>query len=340
MPTERTHNYAAKNGVRNEWIRFLGDAGVLGDPHDASGFYLPGIENIELELYRRLGIDPRRLVGAEHLVHLAPLVRERDVMTLVQGSISKAVEAVIAQQLHPLTFAHVDLDGSYHTFLEDFLSLFRVFPTRTGGCLCVTSYSARDDETVMQGVVNTSKFYSVAGNMGQFWKDYGRMLERHTALRRMLVDSRSEDHAHLSRELGFLWWIALVMGTVEESVQDGRLSVVHRSYIDTLEGPLRSLTEHVQSISTNARDFRLVHEPALRDLVSKTRCPLWPDRFEHYAYHTTGHQPMRTWMIRLIHVPEGMEPPTHLEIIEQLWNMAVRTPLVFYNESGVRVSFD
>jgi len=337
MSTERTYNYPAKNAVRKAWMQFLPSS--FASPALTRGLYLPGHTNFELSGYLEKGLQAQNLIGVEHdetIFDRISLLGSG--IELVKGSIKDAVEQIASRGLHPVTFANFDFDGSCHTFIEDVLSVFRIFPTKDSAYLSVSSYMARDDEAVLQGMVNTSKFYSVFESATQFWTAYGRMMDRYTALRRQLPGSSVEDHAHLSRELGFLWWIALVMGCVD--YQDGHTWSVKQSSLELYEDILREITVRARERIGDAGEFRVLSDSRLGERLRQRSCYLWPDRFEHFVWFTAQRQPMRTWMIRLEPFGQNDVRPTHFEIVEQLWNMATKTPLVYFDHSGTKISFD
>lgn len=337
MPTERSYDYPAKNAVRRAWMQFLPSTFFSSVP--VRGLYLPGNANLELPGYLEKGLRAKNLIGVEHDERIVDRIGALGSgIELVSGSIKDAVQRIKDRRWNPVTFANFDFDGSCHTFIEDVLSVFSVFPLTDYAYLSVSSYMARDDEAVLQGIVNTSKFYSSFEQAAPFWAAYGTMMDRYSALRRQLAGSTVEDHAHLSRELGFLWWIALVMGCVED--QDGQTWAVNQTYLDSFEDILREITHRARERIGDMGEFRVLCDLRLGERLNQRMCYLWPDRFEHYVWFTAHRQPMRTWMIRLQSFGNEEVRPTHFEIVEQLWNMATKTPLVYFNQSGTRISFD
>lgn len=339
MVVERTHDYPAKNAVREAWMRFLPQ--FFSNPTNIYGLYLPGLENLERNLYLSKGLSDENLVGVDYNNdHIAILKPQYEDMQIISGNITEAVHTMRSEGKSPITFANLDFDGSYHTFLKQALSVFSIFPADTGGYLCVTSYCSRDQGTVVQGIINTSKIFSVFSDKAMFWKDYGKMMTRYYALKQQLSGSSTiSDHAHLSRELGFLWWIALVMGTVEPKREDGTWKC-KESYVQTVDKSLKDITRRALEVVGSEAEFHLSPDDKLGTLLENRTCQLWPDRFGHYAYYTANNQPMRTWMMRIIPVPHGETKPTHKEVVLQLWKMAAGSPLIYVNPSGTHVIFD
>lgn len=337
MSLERSYDYPAKNAVRRAWMQFLPLS--FQSSSYVRGLYLPGNANLELSGYLEKGVQAHQLIGAEHNEDVYERIKaQASGIHLVQGSIQEAVRQIKEREWNPLTFANFDFDGSCHTFVEDVLSVFSVFPLNDPAYLSVSSYSARDDEAVLQGIVNTSKFYSTFESTAQFWASYGRMMDRNTALRRQLPGSSVEDHVHLSRELGFLWWMALVMGSIDRC--ENAVWTVNESYTQSFNDILQDITRRAMERIGDQGEFRVLSDPRLGQQLRNRVCSLWPDRFEHYVWFTAQRQPMRTWMIRIQPLGQEEPRPTHFEVVEQLWNMATRTPLVYLNHSGTKISFD
>ena len=340
METERSYDYPAKNAVREAWMRFLPLFAMRDLEHPIRGLYLPSTQNLELSGYLAKGMDPNGLIGVEH----DPRWQDRIEMhghkiALVRGTIQDAVQMVRDKKWYPLTFANFDFEGSYHTFIRDVLSVFSVLPAQDASYITVSSYCARDDDALLQGIINTSKFYSTFDSSTQFWSAYGRMKDRYSALRRQLSGGGSlEEHTHLSRELGFLWWIALALGTIEN--RNGTVWSVTESYMETFDDILQDISRRVSVHTDEPGEFRVLNDPRLSDRLKARTCSLWPDRFEHYVWFTAQHQPMRTWMIRIQPIEADSPKPTHFEIIEQLWNMATRTPLVYFTNNGTKITFE
>lgn len=338
---ERTHNYPAKNTARDTWIHFC----PASLSKQASGLYLPGPENLELSGYRKKGIDLSRWFGAEQDESLWPLVEANaGGVRIVRGNMQAAVKEVIAARCYPLSVVHMDFDGSYGTFVEQIFSVFTVFPAKEGW-LCVTSYSARDEATLLQGMVNTSKFYSGLKDLPSFWEIYGIMFRRHVHLKKLL-DSRVPDYTHLTREIGFLWWIALILGVV--SRKQAGLWTIDRQYLERVGHVLAEITARAEQILTAISDkkghtkmtaeVKVVRDTQLADILDQHRTLLWPESFAHYVYYTSQRQPMRVWMFKITEHPSGLQRPTHQELLEQVWRLARRAPLVYIDEGGTEIN--
>lgn len=333
---ERTHDYGAKNVVRAEWMRFL--PAPFSNPETVHGLYLAGHENLELEHYLRMGIAPDNLVIPEHDTRLLPLVRRRSGgVRVVHGRVIDAVQAIVSERRPRLLFANLDFDGSFGTYRDDLLSVFTVFPTEEEGYLGVTSYCARDDETIGQGIVDLSKFYSGLGDREMYLRDIGSMIARHRHLRHYQSEMTSPDHAHIARTMSFLWWVAVGMGLVD-SGQNG-YGTFDRAYLD---GPVNAVLARIDArareLSDRPSDFHLVYEAELASVLATRNSALWPTDFRHIAYQTQGSQPMRTWFLRIEPVLDAAARPTLQDVLRQLWKLAVRAPLEFIDEGGTLIS--
>lgn len=302
------------------------------DPQ-AYGLYLPGIQNLELQSYRRKRMSEQRLIGIENDPERIDAVRENaGRINLLHGNVPDAVQFIQESDLPRLRFANLDFEGLYNRLIGEILSLFRVFPSEKGGYLCVTSFSSRDEETLLQGMIHTSKFYSGRRLRGEFLVDYSRMVNRYASLgRNRSHPLRTPDYSHLTRELGFLWWMTLVMGVMQ--YEEGGYGFVDETYLKKIDVILEKIRERASALAEGKLDFHLVHESELADVMSQQRCCLYPSKFQHYIYYN-GHQlPMHVWMLKIDFVKEGKRP-THQEVLERVWELATRTPLVSVDKNG------
>src|SRR3989338_8633799 len=212
---ERTHDYPAKNAAREAWMRFLPESFLP----NASGLYLSGTENLEREGYVRKGISPARLVSPEHLGKLQPSVEANaQGIQIVRGSIQDAVRFIEAEKLSPLSVVHLDFDGLYNTFIQQILSVFRVFPNETEGWIALTSFRAR------------------------------------------------ADHAHLTRELGLLWWIAFILGLVGPLKHGVR--IVDTAHLEHIDAVLQRITRRASECVEAEKEVRVFREAELAKRLS------------------------------------------------------------------------
>ncbi|MCX6714277.1 MAG: hypothetical protein NTX72_00490 [Candidatus Uhrbacteria bacterium] len=327
-----TYNYPAKNTVRSAWMEFLPDTFVQSD----SGLYLPGHENLELAAYLEKGLVPKQMVGVEQDPLLIDHVRENAQGTLiVHGNVTSAVQYIEQTQTTNLRFANLDLSNSYRDSIEQILSLFRVFPSSQGGYLAVTSYSARDNETLTEGVINTSKFFSVVKSQEQFFGPYGQMLNRYRAMHGTWNRSEKNKHTHLTRTLGFLWWIGLVLGSVRKA-RTGRY-VIDELYLSQIKSEIDAISEEARLLVEGDRNFHLVRNKSLGKLFAKRRSELVPTRLQQFIHLSRRSQPMQTWMLHIAPMT-GAQKPTHQEVIGDLWQLMTHGTLVMVDESGTRVT--
>lgn len=334
--TERSYDYPAKNAVREEWMCFL--PLDLSHPNDF-GLYLPGPENLELPGYLQRGMAVTRLIGAEHdPTVVGRVIANSGWIQLVRGSLLDAVHHCEWHELPRLRFANLDFDGNQHTFLEEMLGLARVFPSIRGSYLGVTSYAARDKGALVQGVVNACKFYSGLTSSSMFSHEYGHMLRRYKHLLRLIPNSEASVHAHVQRELGLLWWIVLMLAVIDP-LEGTRLSVFDQGFIDRLDETLRELTSQVETDLSDGNGTERVIFLAnreLRDVLSGRRVSWWVNDLRRLAYWSLNRQPMRTWYFRIVPLAQGQEE-TAQSLLEQMWTLASRAPLIYVDPDGEHV---
>lgn len=333
---ERTYDYPAKNTVREEWMRFLPPD--LSHPNDF-GLYLPGCENLEINGYLNKGMSARRLIGAEH----DPSVIERVItnsggIRLIRGSLLDAIHDCEWNNLPRLRFANLDFDGNQHTFLEEILALARIFPSIRGSYLGVTSYAARDKGALVQGIVNGCKFYSGLPTSSTFAHEYGHMLRRYEHLLHLIPRSEQGAHAHVQRELGLMWWIVLMLSVIDP-LEGSRVSVFDQRFIDALEWTLGDLTGSVQAQlqDGNGTDRMIfLANRDLRNVLASRSVSWWVNDLRRLAYWSLNRQPMRTWYFRIVPVSPG-QVETAQALLEQIWVLASRAPLVYVDSDGEQV---
>lgn len=322
----RTFNNPAKNGVRDDWMSFQPDT---YEPDDLI-VYLPGEENLEFPGYRAKGVRPKQLIGAENVeARFGRVQANAPGIYVERGSVQQAVETIVRERRGRVRAANLDFEGSYLTYVRDLYSVFRVLHDRRESYLAVTSYAGRGRDTIAQGVLNTSKFYSSMGSSFTFYGEYGRMLRRHNRITARF-DSEAEEHTHLSRELGLLWSIVLGVGLVDPG-SDG-YNVLDEIGLARVETGLNKIEQRFDADATMRPDA-LLNVPELADLLKERRTWYWPSEFRHYAYMSANHQPMRTWFFK-IHPEQANERRTLWEVMRQIWDLAVMTPLIFVDQDG------
>lgn len=324
--TERTYDYPSKNAVREAWMDFLPD---FHGTH-AHGLYLPGPENLELPGYLKKGCLSQHLVGCEHNKAAAFRLARRPTPTrLVGGNIRDGVELIESIGWPRLTFANLDFDGMYDTYVEEIMSLFRVFPAATDGYLAITSYGARDDECLEQGAVNISKFHVASGH-GGFLPEVGALCDQWMVVKRLVRSDIPCQH-YVSREIGLLWWLALLMSAVGYQ-DDTAYGAIDTAFVGRIQEALEVLTSKVKILG-RATHFLLLDEPQITAWFAQQPAMLWPTDLRHFLYHSQGNQPMHTWFLRIC----CMEPPhlpTAQEVVRQVWQLAMRAPVVYVDETG------
>jgi hypothetical protein len=333
---ERSYDYPAKNTVREEWMRFL--PSDLSHPNDY-GLYLPGSENLELDGYLRRGMLITRLLGAEHDSSVMPqVIANSGGIRLIRGSLLDAIHHCEWYDLPRLRFANLDFDGNQHTFLEEILALARIFPSVRGSYLGVTSYAARDRGALVQGVVNACKFYSGLPASSAFSQQYGRMLRRYEHLLRLIPNSEASAHAHVQRELGLLWWIVLMLAVIDP-LEGSRQSVFDQRFIDQLDEMLGELSHQVETELADGNGTERVvflANRGLRDVLAARRVSWWVNDLRRLAYWSLNRQPMRTWYFRIVPLAPRQQE-TAQSLLEQLWTLASRAPLVYVDSDGEQV---
>ncbi|OGL62233.1 hypothetical protein A3C09_01720 [Candidatus Uhrbacteria bacterium RIFCSPHIGHO2_02_FULL_47_44] len=325
----RDYDYPAKNTVRDAWMRFLPE---FFQDTQAHGLYLPGHQNLEFPCYEQKRLSKDRLIGIEHdPSRFAAVKRKANGIRLIHGNVRDAVCEIEQQHIPRLRFANLDFEGLYSRLISEILSLFRVFPSTSGGYLCVTSFSSRDEETLLQGMIHTSKFYSGRAERTEFMSDYGRMVNRYVALKHILKDPRASDHSHLTRELGFLWWMTLVMGVMQ--FPGDTYGIIDEAYLTELDAILERIDERSRARSEGTLDFHLVYDTELATrMCAHTSC-LWPSGFQHFIYYTAPGLPMHVWMLKIDFI-NTKKKPSHQDVLEQVWQFATRTPLIYVDKMG------
>jgi hypothetical protein len=330
----RSHNNPSKNRVREAWMEWL--PASYDTCRSPVGLYLQGRENLELSGYRAKNLMPRQLVGCENnMGELPAVVRSAHGVRVIAGSPSEAVAILMRERVDPLLFANLDFEGAYETYAPDILATLRLLvPTDENEPtdLAVTSFAGRA-HALKLGSLHASKFHSTLGDHEIVHTQLAMMERRYGIVASMLADPYAERFGHLRRELGFLWWV--VMGL-------GLMGVGRRRYGEYDTGFLRaSVNPALRSIEARLSDgsqrngLRLVREPALAEALERQVTRLWPTAFKHILYYSPLHQPMQTWFIKIWRMDEGAY--TVRDLVRQVWDLAVRTPLTFISSDGMEV---
>lgn len=325
--SERSYDYPAKNAVRESWMNFL--PSTFPNPKETFGLYLPGEENLEFPGYAGKGMLPGALIAAEREDERFETVKRNGCgVRLVHGNVGDAVRMAEKSRLPRLAFANLDFEGSYHTFLEEMLSVFRIFPREAdGGYLAVTSFAGRDDETLAQGVANISKFSSGL-DPSSFWSGFDKLMAKHRAFKQM-IDPRTPDHTHVSRTLGLLWWISVAM-SITEYPPDG-YGRLHKGFLKRIDKPLDAITDRAKKLKRGT-DIYVVSEPSLADALRDRSAMLWPTEFRQIIYYNKHAHPMQTRFFRIWVDRTGER--TASEVLEQVWKLAVAAPIQYYDKTG------
>ncbi len=330
---EYRYDYRAKNTLRAAWMRLL--AHVLERPCSAYGLYLPGVQHLEQQGYADLGIVPAHRIGCEHDPLLQESVaRNADGITVVNGSVQDGVDRAIALGWPCLDFANVDLNGPYNSYVDQILSLFRLFPGQSLGALAVASYSARDDAALETGMLNLSKFFS-ALDSATYHEGVAKMIARWEALQDFYGSGVSAPLA-LSREIGLLWWLFYACALIDPSPTG--VSGIDEDWRQSLEPHLVSVEEGMHDTGKFG-EYRLIHVPGLRDVLEMRRTVLSPRSLAMFVHYSkTGNQPMRTWFLTVARENVPIEQrPTALALLGDFWDLAAKTPLVLVSKQGVLV---
>lgn len=334
----RTYDYPAKNAVRERWMRFL--PASFTSHMQVHGLYLPGAENLELSGYLAKGLNPANLIGLEREDQTFRKLRRRAGGIVAQkATTEEAIKKICLTGGPLLTFASLDFESSYHHFAANtILPLFQILPAQEAGYLSVTSYAARDSELSELALTNLTRFQSALGNPDGFYTNLGRILDRFTDQKKQ-VDSEATDHAHMCRELGFLWWVALGLGFTDRDGNGQTPGKLNDSGLNAIWPLVVKIAESVAHLDNN--DLMLAKtNPALSEALANYQAQLWPTDFQRLLYYSQNGQPMQTWFIRVCRLAEEEQRPTVRGLVRQIWELAARAPLQYINNAGKLITFE
>lgn len=333
----RSYNYPAHNALREAWMRYLPP--TLSQKNDHA-FYLAGHENLELPGYLAKGLTSDRLHTAEHDEALQPLVEASSGgIQVVRGNVKDAIGEMVDSGVKTLRSVWLDFNGSPHSYVEELLALARLMPAKDGSSLGITSYAARDHGALIQGTVNAAKFYSGLPNTGRFITQYGRMMRQYEHTLRFLRAKKSTPLAHFQREMGLLWWLVLMFGAIDH----GRANTwrINLEFVQNADEVLQAITQEVErrlGTRSSETDLVFVLDTRLRDLLARRKVKAWITHLERYAFWSANRQPMRTWFAKIQPWPSNRPLPTMQELLEQVWTLAINSPLVYIDEDGMSVT--
>lgn len=337
---ERSYRFPAKDAVREGWMSYLPP--VFTDPRDLV-LYLPARENLELPLYLQKGLSPSQLIGAEHDSKELPFVQANaNGIHLVNGNIHTAVEHIVREGMPLLRAANLDFDGRSHSFTEELIALARIMPSSRGSYLAITSYAARDKGALIQGTVNTTKIFTALGTMN-FLRRYGNMLSMYEHLLAHIPNSESSPMAHFQREMGLLWWIVLMFGVIDKPGEGEMYYRVNQDFLDESGSVLEDITKRVTQRlggSTDESEVIMIPDKRLSRLLEQRQVCVRVTSMQRYAYWSSNRQPMRTWLFTIQPRADHHPPMTMQESVQQVWDLACSSPLVYFDEQGIRITIE
>lgn len=320
----QNYDNPAKNWVRS-WFFAAIDRTLVSkrvEPHHA--VYFPGVQNLEGPLYGSRGIVTHPVERFHTLIK-----QMSDPRSVFHGTLGEWTHARAASQHPRLSIVNADFEGQVNTCADEIINLFRVFPARQGGLLCVTTFANMDPESIESGIVFCNAFDALLE--GQVRPNLDRLYDQ---LRPYLEATENPEvlcHAQFCRDFGILWRVLMGL-TLFTSPEEGSGVFdpsAHRE-LSKILGDMYQRAGRIQSLCSQ-KTFSFFEEPRLKVLMDTYRMPLFPLTIERVLYRSAGNNRMSTWIIffgrlrSLISITQAAE---------QLWQLYSRSPLTFVSPSG------
>jgi hypothetical protein len=321
----QNYDYPSKNWVRS-WLFATIDRLVPPKTKESrQALYLPSLQNLEGPYFEERGIITYPVERREDVIAKMATLRKR----VFHGTVTEWTTSHANHSGPRLHIANLDYEGQLNTFATELIGLFRIFPSRQGGVLSLTTFANMDPESVESGIVHANAFDSIlGGQVRQELHTLHRQLEPYLEGR---AHSDAIAHAQFSRDFGVLWRVLMGLA-LWDSPTEGPGSLRETLYreLTILIGGMHKEVERIQRIGEN-NTFSFVHEAHLHHLLNTVSTPLFPLCLERVLYRSVGNNRMSTWIIYLGRLHTEM-PLT--KVVEQLWQLYRHSPLTFVSPSG------
>ncbi|MBI4438272.1 hypothetical protein HY631_04975 [Candidatus Uhrbacteria bacterium] len=329
----QNYDQPAKNWVRSWYFSAIDRLFPRAPKSRLHAVYFPGVQNLEGPHYAARGItahpverDPKLIRAMRNpRLSLSPLTR-KDVFV---GTLGEWAQAHACEDTGRIAVANADFEGKLESCADEIIKLFRVFPSRESGLLCVTTFANLDADTVASGVVFGNALDSLLE---------GCVRSQLSALNNQLQDSLENSnyrnhlaHAQFCRDFGLLWRVlmGLALFTSPEEEPGVFLEDVHGSLVRVLGG-MHQTAERLQGLTVH-KSFSFFQEPRLTPLLRECATPIFPLSLSRALYQTTSHNRMTTWLISFGRL-RGTVPLTR--VADQLWQLYAKSPLTVVSKTG------
>lgn len=318
------HDNPAKNWVRS-WYMTAIDRTFTGRDHEPlHAVYFPGIQNFEGPLYAARGIITHPVERNKKI-----LEKMRSPSNVFHGTLGEWIDHHAVSDTVRLSIANTDFEGQVNTCADEIIRLFRIFPAKTGGLLCITTFAGMDPESIESGVVSANAFDLMLE--GRVRSSLHGLFDQ---LRPYLHESDNNEavsHAQFCRDFGILWRVlmGLTLFTSPEKGCGVFDATIHHD-LSIILGRMYQTAGRIHLL-TKKGSFSFFEELHLRPLLSECRTPLFPLTIERILYRSTGNNRMSTWILTL---GKLRSPLAITRIAEQLWQLYSRSPLTFVSPTG------
>lgn len=320
----QNYDNPAKNWVRSWYFAAIDRlfSGTHGRGEHA--VYFPGVQNLEEPLYVSRGIKTYKVERHEKLIEK---MSQRE--QVFHGTLATWIDQHAAGGRPRLSIVNADFEGQVDTCADEIIRIFRIFPARAGGLLCVTTFANMDPESVESGVVFGNAFDAIL---------QGRVRPGLTALydqmQPYLENTSRPDalrHAQFCRDFGVLWRVLMGLTLFTSPEQDsGELAIDVHEDLTRVLGAMHQTAGRIQALCKQ-KSFSFFHEPRLKPIMDEHTTVIFPLTIERVLYRSANNNRMTTWLIFFGRL-RGAVPLT--QVADQLWQLYAQSPLTVVTKSG------
>lgn len=322
----------AKRQVRAMYFAGLERMLPLLGSAPVNGVYLPGVHNWEGPGYARLGLKPfaveRNARRYARIVDPAQSAHPLKEVDLFQGSLLAFMEEQALAGGPRLSFANCDFEGRVHAIADELMATFSLFPGPDAGYMAITTFAARDDRTIIDGVLHLN--YLNAALAGEAFEDLGAVTDQWAAYVRA-HGRQSRYFNQVARDFGLLWRLVLGMGLVEMPTEGpgALISGRHRAVAEACRIMYMRASE-IRSFGSQPFLYR-IEDPGLGVRFSRYTVSIIPLTLQRIVYRSVaGRNRMCTWLIGF----HRTAPVLWSNAVASLWHMYCMSTLLYVDDLG------
>lgn len=326
------YNSSAKRQVREMYFAGLERILPLLGSAPLNGVYFPGVNNWEGPRYAQLGLAPfaveRDAQRYARIIDPADSANPMSSQQLFHGSLLEFMECRAKAGGPRLAFANCDFEGRVHAIADELMAVFTLFPGSQAGYMAITTFAARDDRTIVEGVLHLNYLNAVLegaafDNLGPVMDQWASYVHAH--------GRQSRYFNQVARDFGLLWRLVLGIGLVEMPAR-GPGGLIDRRHHAVAQACRQMYTRASQVRSFGEKPFLYrISDPGLLTEFSRYTTEVVPLTMQRIVYRSVaGKNRMCTWLVSF----HRSSPVLWREAVERLWHLYCMSTLFYVDANG------